>query len=239
MAALQAVPVDVAFLRGTTADEDGNITMEQEAVFGEMLSMAQAARRTGGIVIVQVKRMAQRGTLPPKQVKIPGMLVDSSWSIPDQTQTYFTDHDPAYAGELKVPLPQHRGAAVLGCARSWRGARRWSSIPARSAISAPASRPALRRWRPRKACSTHVVLTNEQGLIGGAPVTGNDPGAGRNYHAMVDQPYQFDFYDGGGLDLAFLSFAEVDAAATSMSAASATRSSASAASSISARTPRR
>ena len=70
------VPVSVAFLRGTTADEDGNITMEEEAVLGEMLAMAQATRRAGGIVIVQVKRMAQRGTLPGKQVKIPGILVD-------------------------------------------------------------------------------------------------------------------------------------------------------------------
>ena len=86
------------------ADEDGNITMEHEAVFGEMISMAQAARRAGGIVIAQVKRMALRGTLPPKQVKIPGMLVDLIVVDPEQTQTFFTAHDPAYAGEIKVPL---------------------------------------------------------------------------------------------------------------------------------------
>ena len=98
--------IDVALIRGTTADEDGNITMEHEAVFGEMLSMAQAARRSGGIVIAQVKRLANRGTLPPKQVKIPGMLVDFVVVNPDQTQTFFTVHDPAYAGELKVPLSQ-------------------------------------------------------------------------------------------------------------------------------------
>src|ERR1700722_19573183 len=96
--------VDVALVRGTTADEDGNITMEHEAVFGEMISMAQAARHSGGIVIAQVKRMALRGTLPPKQVKIPGMLVDLIVVDPTQTQTFFTAHDPAYAGEVKVPL---------------------------------------------------------------------------------------------------------------------------------------
>ena len=96
--------VDIALVRGTTADEDGNVTMEHEAVFGEMISMAQAARRAGGIVIAQVKRMAKRGTLPAKQVKIPGMLVDLIVVDPGQTQTFFTVHDPAYAGELKVPL---------------------------------------------------------------------------------------------------------------------------------------
>src|ERR1019366_7784710 len=98
--------VDVALVRGTSADEDGNVTMEHEAVFGEMISMAQATRRAGGIVIVQVKRMALRGTLPPKQVKIPGMLVDLVVVEPDQTQTFFTVYDAAYAGELKVPLSQ-------------------------------------------------------------------------------------------------------------------------------------
>ena len=86
--------VDVAFLRGTTADEDGNVTMEQEAVFAEMLSMAQATRRSGGVVIVQVRRLAKRGTLPAKDVKIPGMLVDlvvvdpaSAADLPDGLQS--------------------------------------------------------------------------------------------------------------------------------------------------------
>ncbi len=101
-------PIDVAFLRGTTADEDGNVTMEQEAVLGEMLAMAQATRRAGGIVIVQVKRMARRGTLPPKQVKIPGILVDFVVVEAEQRQTYATDYDPSYAGELRVPLSEIR-----------------------------------------------------------------------------------------------------------------------------------
>ena len=98
--------VDVAFLRGTTADEDGNVTMEREAVLGEMLSMAQATRRCGGIVIVQVARLAQRGSLPARQVKIPGMLVDLVVVDPGQRQTYQMDYSPAYAGELRVPLSE-------------------------------------------------------------------------------------------------------------------------------------
>ncbi|MEZ5936416.1 MAG: CoA-transferase, partial [Alphaproteobacteria bacterium] len=97
-------PIDVAILRGTTADEDGNVTMEEEAIPGEMLSTAQAARRCGGKVIVQVKRLARRGTLSPRAVKIPGILVDYVVVDPEQHQTYATRYDPSYAGELRVPL---------------------------------------------------------------------------------------------------------------------------------------
>src|SRR6185437_5422904 len=201
--------VDIALIRGTTADEDGNITMEHEAVFGEMISMAQAARRAGGLVVAQVKRMALRGTLPPKQVKVPGMLVDLIVVDPEQTQTFFTVNDRAYAGEMKVPLTS---IAALPFSVRKVVARRAALELFSGAICNLGS--GISTGIASIAAEEHaldaVVLTNEQGLIGGAPATGNEPGAGRNYQAMVDQPYQFDFYDGGGLDLAFLSFAEVD-----------------------------
>jgi len=201
--------VDIALIRGTTADEDGNITMEHEAVFGEMISMAQAARRQGGLVVAQVKRMALRGTLPPKQVKVPGMLVDLIVVDPDQTQTFFTVHDPAYAGEMKVPLTS---IAALPFSVRKVVARRAALELFTGAICNLGSgiSTGIASIAAEEQALDAVVLTNEQGLIGGAPATGNEPGAGRNYQAMVDQPYQFDFYDGGGLDLAFLSFAEVD-----------------------------
>ena len=99
---------DVAILRGTTADEDGNVSMEQEAIPGEMLSMAQATRRTGGQVIVQVKRVAKRGTLSPRAVKIPGIVVDYVVVDRNQRQTYATEYSPSYAGELRVPLASVR-----------------------------------------------------------------------------------------------------------------------------------
>jgi len=203
------IHVDIAFLRGTTADEDGNVTMEQEAVFGEMISMAQAARRAGGIVIVQVKRMALRGTLQPKQVKIPGMLVDFVVVEPNQMQTFFTEYDAAYAGELKVPLSQ---IATLPFSPRKVVARRASLELFAGAICNLGSgiSTGIASIAAEEGVLDDVVLTNEQGLIGGAPATGNEPGAARNYQAMIDQPYQFDFYDGGGLELAFLSFAEVD-----------------------------
>jgi len=200
---------DVCFLRGTTADEDGNVTMEEEAVFLEMLSMAQATRRCGGIVIVQVKRIAKAGTLPAKQVKIPGILVDLAVVEPAQRQTYETYYSPAYAGELKIPLS---GIPVLPLDARKVIARRAAMELYPGAICNLGSGIAtgIANVAAEEDVLDDICLTNEQGLIGGAPASGNEAGASRNYSALIDQPYQFDFYDGGGLDLAFLSFAEMD-----------------------------
>lgn len=203
----KSYPIDVAFLRGTTADEDGNISMEKEAIFGEMLSMAQAAHNCGGLVIAQVERLTQRNTIPAKQVKIPGMLVDLVVIDPYQKQTYLTQYSPAYAGEIKLPET--------------------ALEPLPFDIKKIIARRAAMELRPHAICNLgagvstgigtiaaeekileQITLTNEQGLIGGSP--SSDAGAAVNYTSIIEQPYQFDFYDGGGLDLAFLSFAEVD-----------------------------
>lgn len=199
--------VDIAFLRGTTADEDGNVTLEREAVFGEMLSMAQAVHRNGGIVIVQVARLAQRGTLPAKQVKIPGMLVDLVVVDPTQRQTYAMDYSPAYAGEVKVPLGD---IAPLPLDLRKIIARRAALELAPGSICNLGSgvSTGIATIAAEEGIVDKITLTNEQGLIGGVPSA--DAGAATNYTSIIDQPYQFDFYDGGGLDLAFLSFAEVD-----------------------------
>jgi propionate CoA-transferase len=200
--------VDVAFLRGTTADEDGNISMEREAVFGEMLSMAQATRRNGGVIIVQVSRLTGRGSIPAKQVKIPGMLVDLVAVDPLQRQTYQMDYSPAYAGEVRVPLsditPLPMDARKVIARRAAMELRPAAICNLGSGVSTGIASIAA-----EENILDQIVLTNEQGLIGGAPSA--DAGAAINYTSIVDQPYQFDFYDGGGLDLAFLSFAEVDA----------------------------
>lgn len=202
---------NIAFLRGTTADEDGNISMEQEAIFGEMLSMAQATRRAGGIVIVQVKRLARRGTLNPKSVKIPGMMVDLVVVDPGQMQTYVSDYNPAYAGELKIPLSAIEPLAFDGRKVIARRAA-LELFPGAICNLGSGISTGIATVAAEEGMLDAITLTNEQGLIGGAPATGNEVGASRNYHAMIDQPYQFDFYDGGGLELAFLSFAEVDGA---------------------------
>src|SRR5581483_5127219 len=199
---------DVAILRGTTADEDGNVSMEQEAIPGEMLSMAQATRRTGGVVVVQVKRVAKRGMLAPRAVKIPGIVVDYVVVDPDQRQTYATQYDPSYAGELRVPLAAvqplpfgHRKVIARRAAMEF--------LPGAICNLGAGISTGIAAVAAEEDILDKIVLTNEQGFVGGAPLTGPDSGAAQNYDAVLDQPYQFDFYDGGGLDLAFLSFVEV------------------------------
>ena len=200
--------VDVAFLRGTTADEDGNVTMEREAVFGEMLSMAQVTHRNGGLVIVQVAQLAQRGTLPAKGVKIPGMLVDLVVVDPAQRQTYLMDYSPAYAGEIKVPMNEISPLA-LDVRKVIARRAALELVPGAICNLGSGISTGIATVAAEEGILDQIVLTNEQGLIGGAPSA--DAGAAVNYTSIVDQPYQFDFYDGGGLDLAFLSFAQVDA----------------------------
>jgi propionate CoA-transferase len=206
-----AFPIDVAVIRGSTVDEDGNLSMEEEAIQGEMLSMAMAARNSGGIVIAQAKRLAARGSIPQREVKVPGALIDHAYLVPDQWQTYITEYSPYYAGQLRrpsagqepVPLDVRK---VIG-RRSLMEFGPGSICNLGFGISQGIGRIA---WE--EGIADQLVLSVEQGIFGGVPVAGNEGGAGFNYQAMIDQPYMFDFYDGGGLDVASLSFAEVDPA---------------------------
>jgi propionate CoA-transferase len=147
--------------------------------------------------------------LPAKQVKIPGMLVDLVVVDAEQGQTYHSAYNAAYAGELKVPLSE---IAPMAFDPRKVIARRAAMelIPGAVCNLGSGISTGIATVGAEEGVLDQVVLTNEQGLIGGAPASGNEVGASRNYWAMIDQPYQFDFYDGGGLDIAFLSFAEVD-----------------------------
>lgn len=207
----RAFPIDVAVIRGSTIDEDGNLTMEDEAVKGEMLAMAMAARNSGGRVIAQAKRLAAANTLPQRSVVVPGALIDMAYLDPEQTQTYATVDSPYYSGALRRPSTDAGDAPRLD-------------------VRKVIARRSLLEFRPGDICNlgfgisqmigaiaweegieNRLVLTVEQGIFGGVPVAGNDGGAGFNYQAMIDQPSMFDFYDGGGLDIASLSFAQIDA----------------------------
>ncbi|HSA80341.1 MAG TPA: hypothetical protein VLE23_05930, partial [Geminicoccaceae bacterium] len=172
-------------------------------------SIAAAARRQGGIVIAQVERVAAAGTLPGKLVKVPGVVVDYVVVAPEQPQTYQTPYSAAYAGEVRppdgairrLPFDVRKVIARRAAMELFPGAVVNLGFGVSNGIANVAAEEGL--WR-------ELTLTVEQGIIGGVPAGGMDAGAGVNYDMMADQPYQFDFYDGGGLDLAFLSFAEVD-----------------------------
>ncbi len=206
-----AFPIDVAVIRGTSADEDGNLSMEGEAIQAEMLNMATAARNSGGIVIAQVKRLARRGSLPSRSVEVPGALIDYVYVDPDQWQTYITEDSPYYAGALRRPAtdepPLPLDVRKVIARRSLLEFRPGAICNLGFGISQLIGRVA---WE--EGITDQLVLTVEQGIFGGVPVAGNEGGAGFNYQAMIDQPDMFGFYDGGGLDVASLSFAEVDAA---------------------------
>ena len=203
--------LNIAFIRGSAIDEAGNLSMEHEAVTLEMLSIAQATRRQGGLVIAQAKRLVPSGTLHPKMVKVPGILVDAFVIVPDQWQTYETQDSLAYSGHHRVALDEvprlppgpRRVVARRGALELFEGAICNLGSGIFTGIANVAA---------EEGVLGRICLTNEQGNIGGAPASGNEAGAAMSPDAQVDQPYQFDFYDGGGLDLAFLSFAEFDAA---------------------------
>jgi len=199
----------VAVIRGTTADEDGSITMESEAIQAEMLDMAIAARNSGGIVICQVRQLARRGSLAQRDVKVPGALVDYVYVVPDQWQTYITQDSPYYAGKLRKPVvpepPLPLDVRKIIARRSLLEFAPGNICNLGFGISQLIGRVA---WE--EGITDQLVLTVEQGIFGGAPVAGNEGGAGFNYQAMIDQPQMFRFYDGGGLDVASLSFAEID-----------------------------
>ncbi|WP_156955145.1 acyl CoA:acetate/3-ketoacid CoA transferase [Paraburkholderia caledonica] len=205
----RAFPVDVAVLRGTTADENGHITMEEEAFLGENLALAMGAKRNGGVVIVQVRQMAAAGSLHPRSVEIPAHLVDYLVVAPEQRQTYNARYEPAFAGHLRVPesgfdpLPFDIRKVIARRAAMELYPRAIVNLGfgMSNGISAVAAEEGIYR---------DITLTVEQGVIGGVPAGGKNHGAGVNFDMLARHPDQFDFYDGGGLDQAFLSFAEVD-----------------------------
>ncbi|MRR16244.1 MAG: acyl CoA:acetate/3-ketoacid CoA transferase [Deltaproteobacteria bacterium] len=211
--AYKTLPIQVALLRGTTADMDGNITMEREALTMDALPAAMAAKNSGGFVIVQVERIAERKALNARHVKIPGMLVDCVVvSQPENHwQTYGSRYNPAYSCEFKVPtasiepLPLDERKII---------ARRVAfELQPNMVVNLGIGMPeGVASVANEEGIFDFLTLTAEAGTIGGIPSGGLDFGTATNMDCLVDMHFQFDFYDGGGLDLACLGLAQMDAA---------------------------
>lgn len=206
----KAIPVDVALIRGTYADEQGNITMEHECCTAEATAIAQAAKNCGGKVIVQVEKVVQ--DTDPKLVKIPGIYVDAvvvTQNKEHHTQCVGCDYDGSMTGDFRVPLgsldyPSLSPKKIIG-------RRAAMELRENTIVNLGIGIPEyISMVASEEGINDRFTLTVEAGPVGGVPQGGPQFGGSVNAQAILDQPAQFDFYDGGGIDDAFLGLAQAD-----------------------------
>ena len=203
-------PVNVAVIRATYADVKGNCTFQKEGTFCDSIVMAQAARNSGGKVIVQVERIVEYPTLNPQLVRLPGVYVDALVIAKPENhmQTFGSQYNPAYSGEIRVPVSSlapmpldERKIVVRRAAMEL-----LPDAVVNLGIGMPEGVAAIAAEEGLQG----MVLTTEAGAYGGIPASGVDFGVNTNADCIIEQPSQFDFYDGGGLDVAFLGLAQLD-----------------------------
>lgn len=208
---MKSFPINCVLIRGTTADTRGNITMEREILTVDALAMAMAAKNCGGIVIVQVERVAKSDAICSRDVVVPGVMVDYVVvSRPEyHMQTFGTQYRPDLSGELRMPLSHTK---PLGLDERKLLARRANfELTPYDVINLGIGYPeAVATVANEENILSYLTMTVEPGIIGGMPLGGLDFGAAVNGEAVISMPDQFDFYDGGGLDLTCLGFAQCD-----------------------------
>lgn len=201
--------INVGIVRGTTADENGNITFEHEATMLEAVSLAQAAHNCGGKVICQVKYLAKAGTMDPRMVKIPGFYIDAVVVDEGQWQTSAGEFDPSLCGTTKKPTSSF--AAMPLTHRKVIGRRASMIVDRGSVINLGFGMPdGVAAVAQEEGFADSLTMTIEQGLVGGVPAGGDIFGVAYNPDVLLDAPTQFDFYSGHGLDLTCLGLAQCD-----------------------------
>ena len=209
-----AQPLDVALIRGTTADENGNITMEREALTSNVLATAQAAHNSGGTVIAQVERVTESGSLSARDIDVPGVVVDTVVEAPasHHKQTYGEPYSGAFSGEIRVPADDDDANGPPLDERKVIARRAAMELVPDAVVNLGVGVPeTIPQVATEGNISDEITQTVEAGPIGGSPSGGISFGTAVNHEALVTSPEQFDFYDGGGLDIGYLGMAQIDA----------------------------